>query len=160
MSNEFYNEYVKDKKFAELLLKGIEDKTLSIVSTDTKVSKTRLKRFLKQMLKDIEIHMEMYKDMTVDLVDNFTDPKSDVFIGENEKGITMLTADQIVGMEEEVEEIEKFYPGDQYLTKEEKLAKAFFKSLHDYQLFISRIRQGFSSILTNPDGSLTICSTE
>lgn len=162
MSNFIFEEANERHKFAKKLLEAIKKSDFQIISTP-KISKTKLIKFLRSTIQDLKITMNIHKDCDIELVDQFTDmnPNKPVDLKTSEGDtIRILTKEQQENLKDEIEEIEKYYPGENALTEQEKMCKKSFESLHDYQLFISRVREGISEIIINGDGSITLFMTK
>lgn len=163
MSDFIYDEAKERHEFAKKLLEAIKNSDFQIISTP-KISKTKLIKFLRSTIQDLKITINIHKDCDIELVDEFTDVNPNTTPVElptsDGKTIRILTKEQAEKMELEIEEIEKYYPGENNLTKLEKMCKKSFESLHDYQFFISQVRKGTSGIYKNWDGSITLTFTE
>lgn len=161
MSNSIYEEANERHKFAKKLLAAAKQKDFQIIAAP-KISITKLIKFLRSTIKELEITMRSHKDCEINLVDEFTDVNPNPIVElttSDGKTIRILTGEQIEKMKDEIEEIEKYYPGENALTEQEKMCQKSFSSLHDYQLFISRVREGISEIIKNEDGSITLFMT-
>lgn len=161
MGDFIYEYYAEQYKFAKKLLEAAKKSEFQI-NPNVKISKSRLIKFLTSTIRDLKIGMNALKNCETSFVDKFTEigPKSPIELQTTEgKTLHILTKEQTERMKWEIEEIEKYYPGENYLTEQEKMCKKSFQSLHDYQLFISRIRQGMSEIIKNGDGSITLFMT-
>jgi len=164
MGNSVYDHFDEHHKFAISFLDKLKRGDIKIVGTP-KVTKAKMSMFLSSAIDAIATVRDMWKGAVINEVEEFDEEKKEeeqqfiIPMGDG-KQIKILSTAQIKKMEEEITEIEKYYPGEDKLTKEEQYCKGAYKSLHDYQLFIAHVRNGKASIFNNKDGSLSITQME
>lgn len=132
---------------------------------EMKINKQLFKDFLGMSYSSVKHFIDIFKDAEV----NYVEDINEVLDQMNNESIEIplegggvkriLSKERIKQIEEEIEYIEKYYPGDKNLTELEKLCKAMFNSLHEYQYFIARHRNNEVQIYRDEDG-ISIISQE
>lgn len=162
MSNSVYETYDEQSKIAHRLLSAVQNSDFQI-KTVPKLSKTKLLKFLEITINALDTVKNIWADAEIKLVDQFDEKTEQTHIEVpdiDNKTVSIMTCQQVEKMKYEIEEIEKYYPGENALTEEEKMCKGVCNSLHDFQYFIARVRKGEAEIIINDDGSISIVQNE
>jgi len=155
-------------KMLDKLILIVEQKgRLKIVvgNEELKINKQLFRDYLAMTYSSVKHFIDIFNSAKFELVDDINEVldqmnNDSIEIPLEGGGVKkILPKERIEEIEREVEYIEKYYPGDNNLTELEKLCKAIFNSLHEYQYFIARHRNNEVQIFRDEDG-ISIISQE